>query len=121
MRKTDKKHERMLVEALTRVCDQALEEIDGFSWITHFVDFNNFPDSLLVVCVFKTEEQLRAVRSAKEDAYLSKRVVEELQSEAVPISATWRRVQFDTEEACASSHSGDWQARYRSRPAVPRI
>ncbi|MFK8042961.1 hypothetical protein [Congregibacter sp.] len=115
MRKTDKKNERMLVEALTRVCDQALEEIHGFAWITHFVDFNNFPDSLLVVCVFETNEQLQAVRAAKEDAYLSKRVVEELQHEGVPVGAKWRRVQFDTEEACARTHSGDWQARYRSR------
>ncbi|WP_439101710.1 hypothetical protein [Congregibacter sp.] len=114
MRKTDKKLERGLVNTLTRICDEALEEIPGFAWLTHFVDYNNFPESLRIVCVFETDEQLEAVRAAQKDARLSARVIEGLKSVGVSISPRGRQIQFDTEEACARENSGNWQARYGS-------
>ncbi len=58
MRKTDKKIDNQLRLVLTDVCETALKEIDGFQWLTHIVNFSNFPKSLKVVCVFDTDEQL---------------------------------------------------------------
>ncbi len=58
MRKTDKKFDNQLKLLLTEVCETALKEVDGFQWLTHTVNYSNFPKSLKVVCVFDTDEQL---------------------------------------------------------------
>ena len=58
MRKIDKKIDNQLRAALTDVCETALKEIDGFLWLTHFVNYSNFPKSLKIVCIFDTDENL---------------------------------------------------------------
>ncbi len=58
MRKTDKKIDNALIKVLTEVCDIAQENYAGFEWITHFANYNNFPGSLSVVCIYGTNEQL---------------------------------------------------------------
>ena len=55
MRKTDKRLENTLIAALTKVCEAALEEFDGFRWLTHFANYSDFPDSLTIVCIFDTK------------------------------------------------------------------
>lgn len=45
MRKTDKKTDNKLREVLTGVCDDALEEFAGFKWLTHLVNYDDFPKS----------------------------------------------------------------------------
>jgi len=59
MRKTDKKIEAAIVQNLTQVCDQALDKIEGFSWLTHQVNYKDFPRSLKITCVFDCDESLR--------------------------------------------------------------
>ncbi len=59
MRKTDKKIEAAIVQSLTQVCDQALDSIEGFSWLTHQVNYKDFPRSLNITCVFDCDEALR--------------------------------------------------------------
>ena len=51
MRKTDKKMDNQLRHVLTEVCEVALKDINGFQWLTHVVNYSNFPKSLQVVCV----------------------------------------------------------------------
>ena len=58
MRKTDKKMDNQLRHVLTEVCEVALKDINGFQWLTHVVNYSNFPKSLQVVCVFDTNENL---------------------------------------------------------------
>ncbi len=58
MRKTDKKIDNQICKILTDVCETALEKFDGFQWLTHLVNYSNFPNSLQVVCVFDTQENL---------------------------------------------------------------
>lgn len=62
MKKTDKKIEKKLVSALTVICDLALDRIEGFQWLTHTVNFNQFPHSLTVICVFDTHDNLAQAR-----------------------------------------------------------
>ena len=45
LRKTDKKIENQLILVLTAVCETALKEIDGFQWLTHLVEYTDFPNS----------------------------------------------------------------------------
>ena len=54
MRKTDKKTELQLITVLTDICENVLKKYDGFQFITHFVNYANFPHSLKIICVFDT-------------------------------------------------------------------
>ena len=80
MRKTDRKLENTLIAALTKVCEAALEEFDGFQWLTHFANYSDFPDSLTIVCVFDTNENLgRMYQKDNGDAFRNM-VISELKS-----------------------------------------
>ncbi|MDV6316690.1 hypothetical protein [Idiomarina sp. HP20-50] len=52
MRKTDKKLEREIIRELTKVCEAAKFEHEGFIWLTHEVNYQRFPQSLKVTLVF---------------------------------------------------------------------
>ena len=56
MRKTDKKIDNKLRQALTEVCDFALQNSAGYQWISHTVNYNNFPDSLVITCMFDNQQ-----------------------------------------------------------------
>lgn len=71
MRKTDKKIDNHLRLVLTQVCEIALKDIDGFQWLTHRVNYANFPRSLKVVCVFDRRQHLASFLSSKSHADLS--------------------------------------------------
>ncbi|MDP5052738.1 MAG: hypothetical protein NWP69_03005, partial [Congregibacter sp.] len=92
--------------ALTKVCDNALKSVPGFAWITHFVNYDDFPGSLIVVCVFETDEQLRAARKAQADE-LSVTIAEELQAVGIKLGDKHRQLRFDSEEACERDHQGN--------------
>ncbi|OLU26427.1 hypothetical protein BVH03_16240 [Pseudomonas sp. PA15(2017)] len=47
--------ERELIRTLTDACETAKSEIVGFQWLTHEVDYERFPESLIVTWVFDTE------------------------------------------------------------------
>lgn len=113
MRKTDKKIERALVEALTEVCEAALDRVPGFLWITHFVNYSNFPDSLMIVSVFESDEQLRLARVNAEDRWLSTLIQQKLTRLDVSTRKTREQIRFDTEEACQREDNGNWHERYR--------
>jgi len=47
--------ERELIRTLTLACEAAKSEIVGFQWLTHEVDYEQFPQSLVVTWVFDSE------------------------------------------------------------------
>ncbi len=98
MRKTDKKIEAAIVAALTDVCELALIEVANFQWITHFVDYRQFPESLLVVCVFDTQANLAAALKAGTDEYLYQQIKAKLAEQNIPIKHIRKQVKFDSEE-----------------------
>lgn len=55
--------ERELVRTLTRACETAKYEIDGFVWLTHEVDYQQFPQSLRVIWMFDSEASLQLAAS----------------------------------------------------------
>ncbi|TWD99037.1 hypothetical protein FB481_11819 [Pseudomonas sp. AG1028] len=57
--------ERELIRTLTEACETAKSEIVGFQWLTHEVDYERFPESLLVTWMFDSEaSKTRALTSA---------------------------------------------------------
>ena len=57
--------ERELIRNLTEACETAKSEIVGFQWLTHDVNYERFPESLIVTWVFDGEvNKARALPSA---------------------------------------------------------
>ena len=109
MRKTDKKIDNSLIKVLTEVCDIAQENYSGFKWITHFANYNNFHNSLSVVCIYNTNEQLK-----KTDVNgLRLLINEKLASIDINIQDIHQHVNFDTEENCNNEHNGNWNERFK--------
>lgn len=113
MKKTDKKIEKNLVAALTRVCDAALESVAGFQWLTHTVSYSRFPDSLSVICVFDTVEALDNASASDGIDTLYRLISTELKAIDIQIRDVKKHVRFDTEEACEAEHGGKWNQRLR--------
>lgn len=107
--------DNQICQALTIACEKAKEEIDGFQWLTHFVDFNNFPASLSIVCVFDTKAELKQARQDLKDQLLINLIKTELEKIAISFKVISRHIAFDTEEQCAAENNGRWQQRFAQR------
>jgi hypothetical protein len=111
MRKTDKKLDNQLRTVLTDVCEVALKEIDGFQWLTHLVNCSDFPNSLKVVCVFDTNENLSSFMSQEGKAKLSALIQEKLVAVDVKLKNMTGHILYDTEQDCEREHHGNWADR----------
>ena len=111
MRKTDKKIDNQLRLALTDVCDTALKEIDGFRWLTHMVNYLNFPGSLNVVCVFETNDQLATFKTDENERKLTALIQMKLNAIGIKFKNVAKHVSYDTEENCDKEHNGNWANR----------
>ena len=111
MKKTDKKMDNALRDALTRVCDAALHRVPGFIWLTHLVNYRHFPDSLRIVCVFATDKDLSDAYEAKWDEYFYRLIGDELNTASVQLKDVSRYIGFDTQEACEKYQDGKWNKR----------
>jgi arylamine N-acetyltransferase len=58
MRKSDKKIDNQIRHVLTDFCENTLKQFDGFNWITHTVNYSNFPQSLHITVVFQDSNSL---------------------------------------------------------------
>jgi hypothetical protein len=109
MRKTDRKMDKALVKALTEVCEIAKQNHDGFEWITHFSNYNNFPNSLSVVCIYDTNEELEKADVNEICLLINKKLL----SIDVNLKDISRHVDFDTEENCSKDNNGNWDERFK--------
>jgi hypothetical protein len=78
MKKTDKKREKSIVQGLTRVCDITKNEVGGFEWLTHTIDYDNFPNSLMVHCIFTSDMSIKQVIDSGQDETIFKLICDEL-------------------------------------------
>ena len=115
MTKTDKKIEKAIREALTEVCDIALDEVAGFQWLTHLVNYRRFPSSLSVICIFASNNERSNALLAQQDDFLRTLIQEKLSAAGIPIKDALSQVSFDTEEACQYENEGQWQERLAGR------
>lgn len=113
MRKSDKKLDNQLRLVLTNVCEAALKEIDGFQWLTHLVNYSNFPKSLKVVCVFDTNENLSFFMSKSSGSELAFLIQRKLSEVGVNIKDMSAQITYDTEENCELEHRGKWAERLK--------
>lgn len=103
--------ERRLVATLTEACETAKAEIPGFEWLTHTVDYANFPQSLRVIWVFDTQASKDLALANGVDLRMRELTAAALHDADVTPLNVERCVRFDSEEACSAQHGGDWRKR----------
>ena len=113
MKKTDKLLENTLVTLLTRVCEQSLKSLDGFQWLTHLVNYKDFPRSLTIICVFDTQQQVSKLLTSPNYDYLVSMIVEQLNTAGIQLPNAQKQIKFDSEEACNLEHAGKWNRRLK--------
>lgn len=111
VKSTIQKLDDNVIKALTKVCEEAKQTVSGFDWLTHRADYSNFPGSLVVTCVFVTEQQLSDAKTLQQDAYLRKLTHKQLLKAGILLKDPRRNVFLDSEEACQAGHQGDWDKR----------
>ncbi|MFN3579135.1 MAG: hypothetical protein ACK4VV_01515, partial [Pseudomonas sp.] len=86
-------------------------EIEGFAWVTHESEWQNFPTSLQVIWVFETKAD---IAHALEQGY-GKRLyalsAEALSEAGVQVEKITAHVRFDSEEECQRVNHGNWRSR----------
>ena len=87
------------------------KKVVGFDWITHRADYSNFPNSLVITCVFVGEQDVNQAKVDKQDVYLRQLIHRQLLKAGILLKDPRRNVFFDSEEACAKGHQGNWAAR----------
>ncbi|AWL13078.1 hypothetical protein HMF8227_02626 [Saliniradius amylolyticus] len=108
MRKTDKKRNNAIRKALTQACESALDSVEGFQWLTHKVNYQNFPDSLVVICVFSTDQHLEDSQALSQ---LHTLVVGVLKDIDIRLPQPDKQIQWDSEQACEREQGGNWSRR----------
>jgi hypothetical protein len=103
--------ERELVRALTRACETAKCEIPGFEWLTHRVDFNQFPASLRVTWVFDSDASMNAAIGSQDKHRMEALALAAFEDVGIAVANAAAHVQFDSQERCESIHGGNWEAR----------
>ncbi|ACA88309.1 hypothetical protein [Shewanella woodyi] len=103
MKKSDKKIEHNIREALTQVCETALENVEGFEWLTHRVHYGNVAGSIQITCVFGSSSELSSAKSAQHDEYLYQLIKLALSSIDIDIKDIKRHVSFECEDPYTKS------------------
>lgn len=111
MKKTDKKLENTLVTVLTRVCEDSLKNIDGFQWLTHLVNYKDFPRSLTIICIFDTQDQITQLKDSRQHEILLNNIMDQLKNAGIELVKKQKHIKFDSEEACSLQHAGNWANR----------
>jgi hypothetical protein len=107
----DKKRDKALTEALTAVCEKALEQIPGFEWLTHDVDFQRPEQSLRITCVFATSADIEMAREQGLLQCLQAWIKISLKEQAIALATPGKQIVYDAESACQSQHGGNWALR----------
>tara|TARA_R110000744_G_scaffold164092_1_gene281169 strand:+ start:18 stop:359 length:342 start_codon:yes stop_codon:yes gene_type:complete len=111
MRKSDKKIDNQIIKTLTEVCQSALEDIDGFEWLTHSVNFEKFPASLKVVCVFDSNIKLANYIKSSDNNRLTVLITASLADIGIKLHDAKQQITLDSEENCSQHHDGNWRKR----------
>ena len=91
MKKTDKKIDNAICQTLTQLCEIQLKKIDGFQWITHAVNYKQFPNSLQVTCIFDSETSLATINEAPLRQAIQRQLA------ALDIAISPQQISFDTQ------------------------
>lgn len=113
MRKSDKKLDNQIRETLTELCDELLDLNVGFEWLTHLVDYDRFPQSLKVICIFQNDEQQKEFVASPHYPALINNLQTRLKKLSISLKDASKHLFFDNEAACERTHQGKWADKLR--------
>jgi hypothetical protein len=113
--KTNQKIDNNVCKALTIACESSLHDVAGFVWLTHRANYTNFPASLVITCVFNTEEEIEAMKTLQQDETMMATIQKQLLKVGVVVKNIKKSVHFDSEQACQAKHDGRWDDRLALR------
>lgn len=100
MRKSDKKLDNQIRKALTALCENNLKSYQGFKWVTHTVNYSNFPASLKVTCVFANNQELKHFLASEGATQVSSSIAKALSHLAIKLPPPHQYISFDSEQNC---------------------
>lgn len=109
--KTNQKIDNNVCKALTIACESSLHDVAGFVWLTHRANYTNFPASLVITCVFNTDEEVEAMKALQQDETMIATIQKQLLKVGVVVKNIKKSVHFDSEQACQVKHDGRWADR----------
>ncbi len=112
MKRNEMKTENSIVKALNDVCETLKKESEGFSWLTHFVDYSKFPQSLKLVFVFDTNQNLEGAKNTTTFQTIFQLTETRLSGEGIYIKNIHKSLFFDTEENGADYENEKWSKKY---------
>lgn len=89
MRKSDKKTDNQIRLFLTDICEDFMKAFDGFLWLTHEADYDNFPQSLRMTFVFASQASLD--RFLASDGY--PQLIAKLEKQLSQMKIRFKRIQ----------------------------
>lgn len=108
LKRNEKKVESSIVKALNDVCETLKREYEGFVWLTHFVEYHNFPQSLKIVFVFDSSQSLEHAKNKALFKTIFELTESHLKRESVTVKRIDKAVFFDTEENGADFNDAKW-------------
>ncbi|TBW49373.1 hypothetical protein EZI54_19805 [Marinobacter halodurans] len=109
--------ERRLIAALTRACEDAKPLLPGFTWLTHEVDYQRFPERLMITWVFDTDANLARALKSDDWPWIHDLTAEALADAGIAVDDITCHVDLDSEQACQRTHAGNWERRLKAKPA----
>lgn len=121
MRLSTREHahrERRLVASLTQACETGKTELVGFTWLTHRVDYQQFPASLRVVWVFDTQANQDQACANGQTERMRELTAEAFRAAEISVASVAAHVHFDSEEQCQRADAGNWPQRLARKPSA---
>ncbi|KAE8262996.1 hypothetical protein [Ectopseudomonas guguanensis] len=89
--------ERELIRTLTFACETAKSEIVGFQWLTHEVDYQRFPQSLVVTWMFDSEASRARSLASSDKARMLELTLAAFDEVGISVSSIAEHVAFSVE------------------------
>ena len=100
MKKSFKKLDNTVIRALTNACEIAKDWDCGFEWLTHTADYNQFPESLMVTCVFSSEGDIARGTEQNIELKLHQLIAFNLSAEQIVLKNVSKHIRFVADEPC---------------------
>ncbi len=71
MKKSDKKIENNLRKALTNACEEIKDVVEDFCWLTHEVNYQQFPQSLTIICYLSSQTIVTSMSESSLDMLIN--------------------------------------------------
>lgn len=96
MRKTDKKLDNQIRKLLTDICEDEMKSIAGFQWLTHVVNYSNFPQSLKVIFMFETKANANEFVASNHHSKLQKLLQSEFTKLNIKVKNITNHLDYDS-------------------------